>query len=87
MSELETLQQLIRNILGNDNKLRKESEGILNGVKDKNIDQYFLCLIELLKGELVTISNNLLILSYSLRRKTSKKFLCCYAQKTTFCFL
>ena len=51
MSELDTFVQLIKNILGNENQLRKESETILNQVRERNPNQYFLGLLELLKGK------------------------------------
>lgn len=51
MSELETFAQIIKNILSNDNEVRKQSEELLNVTKDRNPDEYFLGLLELLKGK------------------------------------
>lgn len=50
MSELEQLTHYIKIILANDNVARKEAEGIINQVKEKNLDQYFLLLLQLLRG-------------------------------------
>lgn len=51
MSELETLTNYIQVILGHDNKLRKEAEGVLDQVKEKNVDQYFILLLQLLRSK------------------------------------
>mmetsp|Transcript_71880 Transcript_71880/g.83546 ORF Transcript_71880/g.83546 Transcript_71880/m.83546 type:complete len:1110 (+) Transcript_71880:60-3389(+) len=50
MSDLDKLTELILNIQGNENKLRKESEKLLNQVREANKDQYFLSLLHLLKS-------------------------------------
>ena len=50
INELEMVANLINNILGNNNQLRKESEQLFNQIKEQNPDQFTLVLLEIVKG-------------------------------------
>lgn len=52
MSDLEKLAQIIQKILGNDNTVRKECEKVIQQVRESNADQYFVLLLQLLRGKL-----------------------------------
>ena len=50
MSELEQLSTIILAILGQDDNVKKQNEGLLNTLRENDINKYITSLFQLFKG-------------------------------------